>query len=59
MNCDVGHRWGSDLVSLLNRPAAAAPVQPLAWKYLYAAGAALKRKKKKEKEKDNDLKPIV
>ena len=28
------------------RPAAAAPIRPLAWETSYAAGAALKRKKK-------------
>ena len=31
---------------LLYRPAAAAPVQPLAWELPYATGAVLKRKKK-------------
>ena len=30
------------------RPAAAAPIQPLAWKLPCAAGVALKRKKKKD-----------
>ena len=33
---------------LWRRLAAAAPIQPLAWKLPYAAGAALKRKKKKK-----------
>ena len=31
------------------RPAAAAPIQPLAWKLPYVAGAALKKKKDKTK----------
>ena len=31
------------------RPAAAAPIQPLAPEHPYTAGAALKRKKRKEK----------
>ena len=30
------------------RPAAAAPIQPLAWELPYAAGAALRRKEKKK-----------
>ena len=41
------------------RPAAAAPIGPLAWKPPYAAGVALKRQtKKKEKERkvETDLK---
>ena len=31
------------------RPAATAPIRPLAWDPPYAAGAALKRQKKKKK----------
>ena len=31
--------------------ASAAPIQPLAWEFPYAAGAAIKRKEKKKKEK--------
>ena len=40
-----GHRCGSDLVLpwLWGRLAAMAPIQPLAWELLYAAGAALKK----------------
>ena len=34
------------LLWLWYRQAAAAPIQPLAWEILYAAGAAIKRKKK-------------
>ena len=47
MNCGVGHRLGSDLVLLWlwYRPAAVAPIRPLAWEHPYAMGAALKRKK--------------
>ena len=39
---------GSDLVLLwlLCRPASIAPIGPLAWELVYAAGAALKRLKK-------------
>ena len=32
-------------------PAAAAPIQPLAWKLPYAKGMALKRPKKKKKKR--------
>ena len=32
------------------RPAAAAPIQPLAWELPHVAGAALKRQKKKKKK---------
>ena len=36
-------------------PAAAAPIQPLAWGLPYAAGAALKNKKIKKKKKKNGI----
>ena len=44
-----GQRCRSDLAFLWLwcRPAAAAPIRPLAWELPYAAGAALKKKKKK------------
>ena len=42
------------------RPAAVAPIRPLAWEPPYAAGAALKRQKKKVKvKKNNDNNPEV
>ena len=46
MHCGVGRRWGSDplLLWLWCRPAAVAPIRPLAWKLPYAAGTALKSK---------------
>ena len=44
MSCGVGHRCGLD-PTLLPGPAATAPIQPLAWEFAYAAGAALKSKK--------------
>ena len=52
LSCGVGGRRGSDLALLWLwcRPAATAPIGPLAWEPPYAAGAALKRKKKKEEE---------
>jgi len=47
MSCGVGCRQGSDLVLLWLwcRPAAVAPIGPLAWELPYAAGVALERKK--------------
>ena len=47
MSCGVGHRRGSDhaLLWLWLRPAATAPIRPLAWEPPYAEGAGLKRKK--------------
>ena len=52
MNCDVGHRHGSDptLPWLWRRLAAIALIQPLAWELTYAIGAALRKKKKKQKK---------
>ena len=52
MSCDVGHRHGLDpaLLWLWHRPAAAAPIGPLAWEPPYAVSVALKRQKKKKKE---------
>ena len=52
MSCGVGHRHGSDLALLWlwHRPAAVAPIRPLAWEPPNAAGMALKRQKKKKKE---------
>ena len=45
MSCGAGRRRSSDLVLLClwHRPAATAPIQPLAWKPPYAASMALKR----------------
>ena len=45
MNCGVGHRRGLDLVLLWlwSRPAAEAPIGPLAWEPPYAAGVAQKK----------------
>ena len=58
MSCGIGCRLGSDpaLLWLWHRPAAAAPIRPLAWEPPYAAGVALekaKKKKKKKKDKEN------
>ena len=53
MSCGVGHRLSSDLALLWlwPRPAAAAPIWPLAWEPPYAMGVALKKKNKKLKGK--------
>ena len=54
VSCGVGRRRSSDpkLLWLWCRPAAAAPIPPLAlaWELPYAAGAALKTKKKKKRQ---------
>ena len=52
MSYGVGHRRGSDpaLLWLRYRPAAVAPIQPLAWESPYASGEALKRKKEKKQK---------
>ena len=56
----MGPRRGSDpeLLWLWRRPAAIAPIRPLAWEPPYAVGAALekaKRQKNKKKNKKNML----
>ena len=45
MSFGVDHRHGLDpaLLWLWHRPAAVAPIQPLAWELLYATGVALKK----------------
>ena len=51
MSCGVGRRRSVDtvLLWLWHRPAATAPMGPLAWKPPYAMGVALKRIKNKIK----------
>ena len=49
MSCGVGCRHGSD--PAVHRPAATAPIRPLAWEPPYAVGAALEKDKKKKKKK--------
>ena len=48
MSCGVGHRHGLDLVWLWLscRPAAVAPIRPLAWELPYATSVALKKANK-------------
>ena len=50
VSCGVGRRCVSDpaLLWLWRRPAATAPIGPLAWEPPYALGAALKSKQKKK-----------
>ena len=54
MSCGVSRRHSLDqaLLWLLNRPAATAPIRPLAWKPPYAVSMALKKKKKKKRKKE-------
>ena len=51
MSYGVGHRHGLDpsMLWLWCRPAAVAPIPPLAWELPYALGVALKSQKKKKK----------
>ena len=51
VSCGVGCRGGSDpaLQWLWCRPAATAPIGPLAWEPPCAAGAAIKKKRKRRK----------
>ena len=58
MSCAVGHKLGLDpvLLWLWCRPAARAPIRPLAWEPPYAAEAAQEngkntKKKKRKKER--------
>jgi len=52
VSCGVGRRHSSDpeLLWLWRRPAATAPIGPLAWELPYAAGAALEKKKAKQRK---------
>ena len=51
MSGGVGHRHGSDpvLLWLWHRPAATAPIRPLAWEPPYAMGVALEKTKDQKK----------
>ena len=50
MSCVVGHKCGFNpqLLWLWHRPAATAPIGPLAWEPPYAVGVALKDQKNKK-----------
>ena len=58
MSCGVGriHSLDLALLCLWCRPAAIAPIRPLAWEPPYAAGEALKRQKTKKKERKKEKK---
>ena len=53
MSYGVGHRCGLDpaLLWLWGRPAALAPIRPLAWELPFASGAALEIKNKTKQNK--------
>ena len=59
VTCGVGHRRGSDpaLPCLWHRPAATAPIRPLAWEPPHAEGAALE-KTKKNNQTNKQKKPL-
>ena len=64
VSCDVGHRCGLEpaLLWLWCRPAAIAPIRPLAWEPPHAMGAALdkaKQNKTKNVKHRIDLKQSV
>ena len=52
MSCGVGHRHNLNpaLLWLWDRPAAVAPIRPLAWEPPNAAGVALEKTKKQTNE---------
>ena len=58
--CGVGRRCGLDLTLLWLwcRPAAVAPIGPLAWESPYAVGVAIKRQKDKKKKKKKTQKSM-
>ena len=64
MSCGVGRRRGSDLVLLWlwRRPAATAPIRPLAWEPPYATGSGPRKGKKTKRPKKKKViydKPTV
>ena len=54
---DVALLWAVDpmLLWLWRRPAAVAPIGPLAWEPPYAVGVALKRQNTKKKKKKDSM----
>ena len=59
VSCGVGHRCGSDpvLLWLWRRPAATAPIGPLAREPPYVAGAAQEKAKRQKKNKNKNKEP--
>ena len=60
LSYSVGRRRGSDpkLLWLWQRPAATAPIGPLAWEPPYVVGVALEKGKKTKKKKKKKKKTI-
>ena len=58
MSCSVGQTQ-LVLLWLWLWLAAGAPIQPLAWELLHAAGATLKKKKKKKDKNENETRLII
>ena len=58
MSCGVGCRRGSDpaLLWLWHRPAATAPIRPLAWERPYAREAALEKAKRQNNNSNKSIK---
>ena len=58
MSSGVGRRRGSDpmLLWIWRRPAATAPIRPLAWEIPYAMGAALEKAKRQERKEGKERK---
>ena len=54
--CRLQTQLGSLLLWLWCKPAAAAPIRPLAWEPPYAVGAALEKTKDKNKQTDKTKK---
>ena len=61
MSCGIGRRLGSDLALLWLwcRPAAEAPIIPLAWEPPYAPDLALKRQKGQKKKKYTQMAAVT
>ena len=57
MSCGVGRRLGSDpaLLRLWCRPAATAPIQPLAWDPPYATGEAQEMAKRQQQQQKSHV----
>ena len=57
MSCGVGRRHGLDpsLLWLWRRPAATAPIHPLAWELPCAAGVAQEMEKKKQNKTQQEI----
>ena len=61
MSFSGGRRHGSDLalLCLWHWPAAAAPIQALAWEPPYVVGVALKKETKKKKKEKKEIVVLI